>query len=189
MRVLIIIAFSAFGLILGFGLGHWSASGYLQSWEELPVPPNQIVDLLPAGDHLFNIKTLDGGVYRFSDRNNEGWIEETPHQDSSTSIEIQEPCDFSSSEFSFLSSPPRNIDDCIQVDAMYIDGYIRYAFVLDGNGHVWQWQLTRSPYKALGEQVCFPSLGLFIGVCIGIPVAILSRRGNGTRNPIKAVSQ
>jgi hypothetical protein len=175
MRILTIIAFSIFGLVLGLGLGRWSASGYSPSWKKLPPPPGRIIDLLPAGDHLFNIRTQDDRVYRFEAGTNKNWIEETPHPNSSVSVEVRDPCDFSSPEFSFLSNPPRGIEDCVQVDVIYIDGDIRYAFVLDGNGYVWQWQLIRSPLKALAEQVCFPGLGLFSGACLGILVALLSR--------------
>ena len=98
------------------------------------------------------------------------------YSNSATPVEIQEPCDFSSTEFSFISNPPRGIEDCIQVEVNYIDGYIRHTFVLDGDGRVWQWRQARSGIKASVEQVCFPGLGLFIGVCLGIPVALLSRR-------------
>lgn len=181
MRFLVIIAFCVLGLIFGLGLGHGSASGYLSPWEQLPTPPNQITEFLPAGEELVHIKTLDGAVYRY-DRSSKAWVGASLEQDSPNHIDVREPCDFSSPEFSFFLFPPRDVEICLQVEVNYIDGYARYAFVLDGNGRVWQWRLLSSPYKALAEQVCYPGIGLFAGACFGILAALfLKRKGRNVQ--------
>lgn len=157
MRFLVIIAFCVLGLIFGWGLGHESAFGCLSPWEQLHPPSNQITEFLSAGNEIVHIKTLDSAVYRY-ERSSKASLGTSLEQVLPNHIDVRQPCDFSSPEFSFFLFPPCDIKNCIQAEVNYTDGYARYAFVLDGDGRVWQWRLFSSPYKALAEQVAFQGL-------------------------------
>ena len=172
MKILIVIALAIIGLLLGFWFWQTFEDFSVGTWERLLTPPAEISELIPASDPPIYIKTSDGITYRYEEWQNHGWIKETVPQMLINPTEIQQPCDLSAPEFSRLSNPPRDIVDCLQEKVMYADGFIRYTFVLDSHGYLWQSRITRTAYDSLSGLLCFSSLGLLFGIVAGVLVAI-----------------
>jgi hypothetical protein len=172
MKILIIIALTIIGLLLGFWFWQISEKFSVGAWEKLPAPPNKIVELIPASDPPLYIKISDGTTYRYEEWQNRGWIEEVVPQTSMNPTEVQRPCDLSAPEFSRWSNHPHDIVDCVQETVMYADGFIRYTFALDEHGYLWQSRITRTAYGSLTTLLCYPGLGLLFGLVAGVFVAI-----------------
>jgi hypothetical protein len=172
MRILIVIALAIVGLLLGFWFWQVSDKFFAGAWERLLAPPDEIIELIPASDPPLYIKTSDGTTYRYEEWQNHGWIEAVVPQTSVNPTEVQRPCDLSAPEFSRWSNPPRDIVGCVQERVMYADGFIRYTFVLDNHGYLWQSRITRTAYGSMTTLLCFPGLGLLFGLVAGVLVAI-----------------
>ena len=172
MRILIAIAFGILGLLLGFGLWQISENFSTGAWERFRAAPGEIVELIPTGDPPLYIRIADGTTYRYEEWQNQGWVEAVVPATPTNPTEVQQPCDLSAPEFSRWSNPPQDIVDCLQERVMYADGNIRYTFVLDNHGDLWQSRITRTVYDALNSLLCFLGLGLLLGVVAGVLVVM-----------------
>lgn len=177
MRILIVIALSIAGLFLGLLLAQVSESNSAGVWERLPAPPFEIIELIPTGYSPMFVMTADGITYRYEEWQNQGWIAETLPQlpIDSTEIEIQKPCDMSAPEFSRAFNPPQDIKDCFQEEVTYADGFLRYTFILDEDGYIWESSISHNIYDSLFGMICFGSLGLLLGASVGLLATILPR--------------
>jgi hypothetical protein len=167
MRYFIVFILCVIGLFVGYGVWNIEESGYFIKWEIIPTIPGNIVELLPGSGSPFSVKTSNGSIFRYENWHNQGWIEEKGTQNIPFSSDVNIHCDMSSPEFTFLSNYPTNIKSCIQEKVIYMDGFMRYAFILDSNGNIWQWNLTRTP-DSLINLIWFSCIGIIIGLSIGI---------------------
>lgn len=183
MRLLILIALTAIGLLLGLWLGDVYDNEAPQAWVRLPAPPAAVLELIPAGDPPLSIKVLDGSTYSLSNWNDPAWVEAAAPREIPETVEVQRPCDRSAPEFSPWSNPPGEITDCLQVTVNYVDGYLGYTFILDEDGYVWQTRLARNAYRSIIGQLCFPGSGLVLGALAWIPaLLVLKKRQAGAQN-------
>jgi hypothetical protein len=173
MRFLTVSACAIVGLILGILFWQASEVGLAQTWEKLPTPPNAVIELIPAIGPSLYIKTTDDATYRYEAWHNTGWVEDAVQPIPSGPFEITRPCDSSAPEFSKLSDPPENLVDCIQMNEMYADGYIRSTFLLDANGSIWRSTTSRNANDTVFMMIFIPGFGLFVGASIGVVVAFL----------------
>jgi hypothetical protein len=173
MRFIGIIVMGALGCILGLGLASMVGDGYFQPWEALPAPPQEPSEIIPGGAPSLYVRTLDGTVYYYSDRQNEGWIQGTIPQDILSPTEVTGPCDFSSPDFSPLTKPPKDIKDCVQDTTEYADGYIHYILAIDGDGDLWMRKRGSSPYEGIFRTICFSAFGLLLGIVTALVVNII----------------
>ena len=179
MQTIRIIAIGIAGFILGLGLFLIDNNGYFQYWQNLPSPPQEISEIIPAGAPSFFIKTLDGSTYYYSSWHNEGWLQKTVPTDFVNPFEVTRPCDFSSPEFSLLTNSPPKIKDCVQETTLYADGSTQYTLAIDGKGNIWEWKHTTTAYDSLNQIIFFPFIGLLFGIVIAIltnPAKISERK-------------
>jgi hypothetical protein len=179
MRILTIIFLSLIGLISGYGIGSIRENGYFVKWEKLAPPPDKITEIIPHGGYPIYIKISNGNTYRYENWHSQGWVEAVVPKESNP-FEVIKPCNYSSPEFTFLSEYPHNINECIQVKVMYADGFIRYTFILDKDGNIWQWDLTRTP-DSLFRLISLSCVGVLFGVIIGL-ISVNFIHQNKTRN-------
>ncbi len=175
MRALKIIIAGIIGFLLVLGLWQFGDAGYVEQWKKLSHPPQEVVALIPTGGPPLFIKASDGKIYRYSDWQNEGWIQESSPAKLIRPFEIAEPCNFSSPAFSLFSNAPKDIKDCLQEKTMYADGYVTSTFIIDRAGNVWEWQHARSA-EGLTLLFCLSPLGLLIGLFIGVELTRKNKR-------------
>jgi hypothetical protein len=155
------------GVAIGLGMSKSADLGIGKSWEQLLMPPGPVAELIPFGEPPLFIKITDGKTYYYSDWHGEGWLEKAIPEQPIGPFDVTKPCDYSFHEFSSAPNSPKDIQDCFQEITHYADGNIRYAFVLDKQGRIWEWRRTVSPAD-LNGLLCFPALGLVVGVVIAL---------------------
>ncbi len=161
MRVLKVMALGVVGFLLGLGIWKLSSNGVGESWKQLPMPPQTVSELVPFGDPPLFIKTSDGKTYDYEDWRNGGWVEKPIPPKPFGPFDVTRPCNHSFPEFSLSLNAPGDIVDCFQETTWYADGNIKYAFVLDSKGTIWEWEHAVTP-ENLTELFCFPLFGLLI---------------------------
>lgn len=162
MRVLKIIALGIVGFMIGLGIWKLASLGLGESWKQLSIPPQTVSELVPFGEPPLFIRTPDGRTYYYSDWHNEGWLEKPIPPEPIDPFKVTRPCDHSFPEFLVSSNAPTDVVDCFQETTWYADGSIKYAFVLDSKGTIWEWEHAVTPENLIGL-LCFPLLGLLIG--------------------------
>ncbi len=142
-----LVVISAAGLILGVGLWFVSELGYFQHWTQLSVDRREAPGYLAAARNS-RPPAPPGG--------------------------ITDPCDFSTSEFSLLANPPKDIVDCVQRLEVYADGDGRVTYVIDSDGRIWQWEFVRSASSGTFMMMAWALSGLLIGGVVGLIAVGLS---------------
>jgi hypothetical protein len=166
-----IILLALAGLILGFVAYPIVSSGYFVRWEELPPPPQKASEIVPVGDTSFYIKTSDGTIYYKNKWYHEIWVIEKDIPDPCTFCEITTPCDFSSPQFSFLTNHPKNVNTCFQVHTYDSPETVtNYAIAIDGDNNYWEWVFEPSMFESVYGLICFPPVGLLLGIIIGLAI-------------------
>jgi hypothetical protein len=148
MQIVRIILFGLIGFFLAYGIVYVTEFGYLERWRKITSPSENIYGYFLATD---NTQNHQGGLI------------------------ITNPCDYSKPEFSFISNFPKNISKCVQVTTLYPEGESRNTYVYDRNGTVWEWSYL--VYVDLGAMICWP----FIGLLIGVLIAIITRKPKQTK--------
>jgi hypothetical protein len=161
MRYAIIVLLGIVGLIVGFTWGYVSESGFFRQWHQLPSSPSKISELITVSDGTLFVKTVDGSVLQCSSYKNECWVPGKVSEIDEGWTKITKPCDLSSSEFSFLTRPPKHIAACIQGATQYAEALGRETYLMDTDGNVWEWHLISG------------GLGLSLTFCASISCAIL----------------
>jgi len=173
MRVVKVIAVGTIGFILGYSQWRFNHDGYSQQWKILPSPPAEVAELIPTGEPPLFIKTLDGKTYYLSYNYSEGWIQKSVPEELIYPFEVTKPCDFSFPEFSRFSNAPNDVINCVQEKTNYGDGYIKFAFIVDSTGNIWEWRHGITP-KDITAMFCLPSSGLIIGLLVGFAFASMN---------------
>lgn len=143
MKILRAVVFGIVGLLIGFSFANAAVSGYFVRWELASIPSEKI-------DALFDVEEEMSGPR--------------------SATKYTKPCDYTKPEFSFLSNSPKFIEDCMQEYEQYPEGAGRWAYVLDNNGNVWRWEHTSYYDGPINNMICFPGLGLLLGIIIGFTV-------------------
>ncbi len=154
VRILRFFSITAVGLILGLGFWYASSTGRFQQWTEVPVKSQEIPDY---------IDTIAG--------------QDPPLPPG----RISRPCDYSSSEFSFMANPPRQIVDCIQRVDVYVDGSERSTHAIDSSGRVWEWRYGTTALEAVSAMPLSACSGLFIGMAAGFAIEAVKANAGRTR--------
>ncbi len=124
MRNLIVVTILIFsGLVLGRIVWQASEEHYFDRWMRLPTPTFQVADLITAPSGSIYVKATDGETYRCLIGRDECWGREPLPKQFSWDVNVVTPCNYTSPEFSFITNSPRNVDDCMQVETRYADGY------------------------------------------------------------------
>jgi hypothetical protein len=174
-----IVLLGMVGLIAGLTWGYVSDGGYSEQWHKLPAPPSKISELVTVSDGTLFVKTLDGSVLQCSSIRNQCWIHGQVPDNDDNWTKVTKPCNFSSSEFSFLTHPPKNITSCIQGATQNAEALGRETYLMDADGNVWEWHHNFSgpgPTLTVFASIMCATLGVIIGLC-----ALLIRR---KRNPV-----
>jgi hypothetical protein len=79
-----------------------------------------------------------------------------------------QPCDESSTEFSFLSNTPKEIVGCIQRIDRAADATTRTVYVTNGDREIWMWSYFDYAYDYYAKRIYFPTIGLTFGVVIAL---------------------
>ena len=147
MKAVRIIALAFIGLFIGLGLAILSQGGFLQRWEKLNEPSQDIRKNFSAP----NIQDIDLGT------------------------KYTKPCDYSSVEFFQFSFPPKNIVDCVQVKLQYVETARLETYVGDSSGNIWEWSYYADPSSKWLSLIFGSALGLIIGIVVGIIANLLAR--------------
>jgi hypothetical protein len=179
IRFLIVAVCTSVGIVIGLGLAiagnRYIAGGCSSNWHKLATPPVEFSELVISAYGNVFATTPAGETYRCSEWKDECWVPDTVPEDVVTpEVEITDPCDFSSSEFSFLVGAPRNSIDCVQDFKMYADGFVRHTYVLDQDGNVWGWSHCGSVY----DTRCYLCLSIPVlgSVALGFAVGIVTSK-------------
>jgi hypothetical protein len=169
-RVMLTILVSIFGVLSGIFFGYWSSIGFSRSWKTLPETPQTVDSIYIATENIVYIQTVEQQTYSYDTKTNK-WLE-SANDDLAAHLERMESCNYDSKAFAFLAFPPKKINQCYQVMNQIADGYTQSILVRDHTGRIWLWQMTRSPFMAIGEQICYPGLGLLAGLTMGLLLSI-----------------
>jgi hypothetical protein len=140
MKIFKTLVLAFVGLFIGLGLAVLSQDGYLQRWEKLNKPSQDILRNFSAPD-----------------------IQATDHR-----YQYTKPCDYSSVEFSQFSDPPKNIVECVQVKQQYAETARLETYVRDNSGGIWQWFYYADPANNWLYLLCPSTLGFIVGIIIAI---------------------
>jgi hypothetical protein len=162
------------GLLLGIGLSLAIGSGYFEQWRAMPALPTSAREFVAVGrqgiDHRFgiSIKTEENAVFGCTHELNNCWIQDqTPSSYEISLIKVVRPCSYNSPEFFLLANPPSQVADCIQATLAEAEWGIKAAFVLDNQGHVWQWYYSNDGLSFLQKFLILSLFGLIIGIVFG----------------------
>ena len=125
MRFVRVALFGIAGLVVGLTTGYILKGGYAKQWHKVPPSPFGISEFLTISDRTLFVRAVDGSVLQYSDFRNQGWTQGQLPDNEPKWTEVTKPCDFSSSEFSFLTRPPKNTTACIQGSTQFIEGRMR----------------------------------------------------------------
>jgi hypothetical protein len=170
MRIKIIAIFALVGFLIGFGIFYLSENFSAGAWMKLPRHPDKVAKLITANSPYI-IETTDGDFYQHEKWQEPNWIKVEIPENPNYPIGFEQPCDFSSPEFSIFSNSPDDIVDCIQIETLAADGSISYTLALDAIGDIWASQITRTAYETVNKSLCLPSLGLLVGAGLGMVAA------------------
>jgi hypothetical protein len=177
MRFIRILVFGIMGLMIGLGVENVLSSGYSEKWHELPPPPSAISELLVVFNGTLFVRTVDGSLLQCSNIRNECWTQGQIPENYRDWVRITMPCDFSSSEFSFLTNPPKNIGACIQGVEQFGEGTGRETYLLDKAGNVWEWNYTFAGYNPIYATIA-PYCCPFSGVALGFVWLLIKAKKN-----------
>ncbi len=163
------------GLIAGLATGYILRGGYYVQWHKLPPSPAPIAEFLTVSSDTLFVRTVDGSVLQCSGLGNQCWTQGQLPANDVKWTEVTKPCDFSSSEFSFLTHPPNNARACIQGDTQFIEARWRETYLMDAEGNVWEWSYTFGGPSLLDE-VCGSIICAAAGVLIGLSSLLIRRK-------------
>ena len=165
-----VFLFIVSGLLVGFVFSHAITDGFFVQWHVLPATTFANPHLANVNGQTLYVRFSTATTYTCLANTSPCWIQQAvPSVPQSDPTTLFHDCQFSLAMTSITARPPQ-IEECFSGIRHYPDGSIRFAYVLDPQGQIWEW----SHISTAGLEMNLPWIFSLIGSGIGGLSAALS---------------